>query len=196
MSRTLIKTDTAGWYEDPANPDKKVRKQNGDKIVTRAEYDQILLDAEDQPEQTHGDVLPGGTDPEPTDDAEAKRQQMVKDAAAQVGTRLTSGKIVVGQTIEIRCAWVDPDKRTPEQEAIFDAGFAGVQKGKAYEAVKDAAGGKRSAFPDGTPRTIKVQDAFQVRFAVENQKKWRAELRRKKNKARRESARAAAKGGS
>lgn len=38
-SRTLIKTKTAGWYEDPASPGSKVRKQEGDKIVSRSEWE-------------------------------------------------------------------------------------------------------------------------------------------------------------
>lgn len=40
MSRTLLKTDTPGWYVDPNNPDKKTRAKPEDKIVSRTEWEQ------------------------------------------------------------------------------------------------------------------------------------------------------------
>lgn len=36
--RTIIKTKTAGWYEDPATG-KKTRKQDGDQILTKQEWE-------------------------------------------------------------------------------------------------------------------------------------------------------------
>lgn len=166
-TRTLIQTDTPGWFIDPDSPDKKTRKSPGDTIVSRAEYEKML----EAPKR--GDR---------TDAAQTDEREPVTTTA------LSTGKVVTGQTVEIRCAWVDPDKRTDEQKAIFD----GDPKEITYDAVKAAANGKRSAFPDGTVRRIKPQDAFQVRFCPDNQTKWRAELRRRKAKARREAARAAA----
>lgn len=160
--RTLVETGTAGWFEDPTQPGKKVRKNNGDKVVSRAEYDKIAK-------------------------GETVESKPVK------ATTLTTGKRVTGATVTVQCAWVDPDKRTPAQQKLFESNFAGLKKGEtAYDAVKDAAGGKRSALPDGSKREIKIQDVFQVRFSPENQKKWRAELRRRKNKTRRDAARKAA----
>lgn len=172
--RTIIKTSTAGWYEDPVTG-KKTRKQDGDNVMSRAEYDQMVLDA----------------DPSRTDAPAAKPESNGKPQAPVAA--LPTGKVAVGETIDRRCAWVDPDKRTDAQEKLFASNFKGVDAKDTYDRVKDAAGGKRSAMPDGTTRRIKVQDSFQVRFSPENQRKWRAELRRRKNKARREAARKAAK---
>lgn len=198
-ARTIIKTETPGWYEDPATG-KKTRKSDGDRVMTRAEYDQMVLDQE--PAITP-EAMREATEQTMREQARDKAvEQAAKDVGGKVTTdrtptakpeatpvTLTSGKVVFGATVEIRCAWVDPDKRTPAQEKLF----AGDPRKITYEAVKAAADGKRSAMPDGSKRVIKKQDAFQVRFSVENQAKWRAELRRRKNKARREAARKAAK---
>lgn len=198
--RIIIETTTSGWYEDPEQPGKKVRKQNGDRVMSRAEYDQLVLDREDSKE-TPVSKAPTAEQVAETQATTAAANKATRKAAAQaakpepVKTTLTSGKEAVGKTIEIRCAWVDPEKRTEAQQELFNSGFAGVEPGKAYEAVKEAAGNKRSAFPDGSKRTIKVQDAFQVRFSPDNQKRWRNELRRRKTaarKAEREAAKAAA----
>lgn len=189
-TRTIIQTDTPGWFLDPAT-DKKTRKQDGDTVMTRAEYDQMLLDNEDKPAADVTDTPAEAPVEAPTTEATkpASRKPTAK-ADAEV-TALTSGKVAVGKTLKIRCAWVDPEKRTPEQAVLFNTGFAGVEKGKTYEAVKAAAGNKRSAFPDGSDRVIKVQDAFQVRFSPDNQKLWRNELRRRNNAAKREAVKAA-----
>ena len=110
---------------------------------------------------------------------------------------LTSGAVVTGKTVTIRCAWVDPERRTKAQQKLFETNFAGVEPGKGYEAMVKAAGNgkdKDKALPDGSERTIKVQDAFQVRFSTENQKRHRNEQRRRKareRRAAREAARAA-----
>jgi hypothetical protein len=182
MPRTIIKTDTAGWYIDPTANDKKVRKQDGDIIVTRGEYDQMVLDAEDGKGEAPNAVTNGNA-------SEAARKQTVKDAAAAAPVMLTSGRLSKGATATIRCAWVDPDKRTPEQQKLFAKGAKAIT----YEKVLAAADGKASAKPDGREVVIQVQDAFQVRFHPENQRKHRAELRRIKNKKRRDAARKAAK---
>lgn len=178
-ARTIIKTETAGWFEDPATG-KKTRKQDGDNIVTRAEYEQTLLDAD--PAQKAADNGGQAT--------EAKPAPAPATDAEQV--ELTSGKSTTGKVLKIKCAWVEPDKRTEAQEKLFASNFKGVKSADTYDRVKAAAGGKRSAMPDGRVRVIKPQDAFQARFHPENQQKWRAELRRRKNKARAETARRAA----
>lgn len=177
-TRTIIKTDTAGWFEDPTTG-KKTRKQDGDRVMTRAEYEQHVLDQD-----------PAQAQPEQQEQPEAKADTNGGKAATPPAeeVELTTGKTATGKTLVIQCAWVDPDKRTPEQVKLFEGDPSKIT----YEAVKQAAGGKRSAFPDGTKRTIKPQDAFQVRFSPANQQKWRAELRRRKTKARREAARKAA----
>lgn len=185
--RIIIKTDTAGWFIDPTNGDKKVRKQDGDKIVTRAEYEQMLLDAEDQPRED--DPVADATATKPNADERAKE---LRENPPQVEVELTSGKKAVGNTVTIKCAWVDPDKRTAKQQKLFAKFAAGDRKALTYEKVRDAADGPDS-MPDGRERVIKPQDAFQVRFHSDNQPKWRAELRRAKNKAKREAARKAAK---
>lgn len=192
-ARIIVKTETAGWYEDPATG-KKTRKQDGDRIMTSAEYAQLILDAE--PAREVATDQEKNMDEAATVEAEVTTDDAPKQTAQRPPTAkpdaeivtLTTGKRVTGKTIEIRCAWVDPDKRTPEQVALFE----GDPRQISYDSVKTAAGTKRSAFPDGTKRTIKKQDAFQVRFSPENQIKWRAELKRRKTKARREAARAAA----
>lgn len=152
-----------------------------------------------------GEVVPGDTPEERT----ANHVAAVKAAATKPAAKpaaapkppaekvtLTSGKVVTGKTVRIRCAWVEPDKRTKAQEKIFATNFKDVEPGKGYEAMVKAAGnGKNAAdaMPDGSEREIKVQDAFQVRFTVENQKKHRNALRRTKTaaaKAAREAAKA------
>lgn len=191
-ARIIVKTETAGWYEDPATG-KKTRKQDGDRIMTSAEYSQLILDAEPArvatDQEKNMDDAPAEAEATTTEDQPKQTAQRPPTAKpdAEVIT-LTTGKRVTGKTIEIRCAWVDPDKRTPEQVALFEGDPRQIN----YDSVKAAAGNKRSAFPDGSKRTIKKQDAFQVRFSPENQIKWRAELKRRKTKARREAARAAA----
>lgn len=180
--RTIIKTDTAGWFEDPTTG-KKTRKKDGDVVMTGAEYAQTLLDADpsktapaEQPEQPEAKAATNGG--------------KAKDPQPEV--TLTTGKVTTGATLTRKCAWVDPDKRTDAQAKLFDANFKGVKPEDTYDKVKAAAGGKRSALPDGTVRVLKPQDAFQVRFCPENQQKWRAELRRRKNRQRAAKARKAA----
>lgn len=187
MPRTIIKTETPGWYLD-SETDKKIRKKDGDIILTEEEYAQSLIGG--QP--TEASSAPTEKQVE---EAKAKKEasaQKIRDAAksAQAETAtLTTGKQVVGKTVVIKCAWVAPELRTPAQQEIFD----GPIKDLTYDAVKKAAGGKRSAFPDGTERTIKVQDAFQVKFSPENQKAHRNERRRKNTAARRAEREAAKK---
>lgn len=139
-----------------------------------------------------------GTDA--TDEAKKTTKPAAKPAAAPKPpaekVTLTSGKAVTGKTMKIRCAWVEPDKRTKKQQELFDTNFAGVERGKSYEAMVKAAGNgakKDEHMPDGTERLIKVQDAFQVRFTPENQRKHRNALRRANTaaaKAKREAAKA------
>lgn len=176
--RTIIKTETPGWFIDPTNGDKKVRKQEGDNILTRTEYDKALSD----------DTTPVDSSPKAT--TERMKAAIKADKPEVQTTILSSGKAVTGKTTTIKCAWVDPDNRTDEQVKLFDKGDPKVLT---FDAVKKAAGTSRKAQPDGTERIIKVQDAFQVRFCIENQSKWHAELRRRKARIRREKARKAAK---
>lgn len=197
-ARTIIKTDVAGWFDDPVSG-KKTRKQDGDRVVTRAEYEQMLIDAETAAEKTalqnKESTVATTETPAEAPVAEAtdkpKAEKPVKEPAPEV--TLTSGKVVTGSTVTIRCAWVDPDKRTKAQERLFAKYAAGDRKAFTYEKVLAAAGDDKDAQPDGRERVIKKQDAFQARFHPDNQGKWRAELRRHKNKARREAARKAAK---
>lgn len=174
--RTIIKTDAAGWFEDPATG-KKTRKKDGDVIMTGEQYAQTLLDADPSKtapvEQPEDKAATNGSNPQPQ-------------------VTLTTGKVTTGATLTRKCAWVDPDKRTDAQAKLFDANFKGIKPEDTYDKVKAAAGGKRSAMPDGTVRVLKPQDAFQVRFCPENQQKWRAELRRRKNRQRATKARRAA----
>lgn len=192
MSRTLVKTTTAGWYIDADDPDgNRVRKADGDRIITRDEFDAAK------------DATPGEAPAAPSAEAveeqvaetQAKNAQTRKDAAkaAPQTTTLTSGKVATGATVTIRDAWVDPEARTKAQAKLFENGFEGVEKGKTYEAVVKAANKKAEAMPSGEERVIKKQDAFQVRFSPDNQKKWRNELRRRSNAAKRAARQAAAK---
>lgn len=154
--RTLIKTETPGWFVDPATG-KKTRKQPGDNLLTRDEYEATLEQAK----------------PKPKAAAEPKQT-----------TKLSSGKTATSATTVVRCAWVDPENRTAAQQKLFDAG----DKDKlTYDAVKKAAGASQAAQPDGREIVVKAQDAFQVRFSAENQRKWRNEQRRRLNAARRQA---------
>lgn len=198
--RILVETGTPGWYENPTNPGKKVRRTDADQVMSDEQYRQYTINQRDEQSVTQAEKPAD----QPENGNEAAQQQQAETQAANAATReaaakaapqtttLTSGKVATGATMKIRCAWVDADKRTDAQKALFDANFKGVERGKSYEAVKDAAGSKRSAFPDGTDRTIKVQDGFQVRFKPENQRKWRNELRRRKTLARRAQREASA----
>ena len=62
--RTLIKTATPGWFIDPAQEGKKVRKRDGDTIVTQQEFDAKASANGDKPEAevnvlTSGKVVRG-----------------------------------------------------------------------------------------------------------------------------------------
>lgn len=197
QTRTIIKTDVAGWFDDPQTG-KKTRRIDGDQVVTRAEYDQMLIDAETATEQANlqtkenTDVATTEAPPARAHDADKPaKEKPAKEPAPEV--TLTSGKVVTGSTVTIKCAWVDPENRTKAQEKLFAKYAAGDRKAFTYDKVLAAAGDDAKAKPDGRERTIKKQDAFQARFHPDNQDKWRAELRRIKNKARREAARKAAK---
>jgi hypothetical protein len=172
------------------------RFQIGRRIVTASTITNVVeADAASAPEAPAQDPVRAQVEGA----AQATRERQAAEAVAKPPAEkvtLTSGKEATGKTLTIRCAWVDPDKRTAAQQKLFDTGFAGVEPGKAYEAMVKAAGKgakAEAAMPDGTERMIKVQDAFQVRFSVENQKRHRNELRRRKataKKAAREAAKA------
>lgn len=189
--RTIIKTDVAGWFDDPVSG-KKTRKQDGDQIVDRATYNKMLVDAESTPIHRIKESPVETIDTLVAEQVDAKpaKEKPVKAPAPEV--TLTSGKVVSGTTVTIQCAWVDPDKRTKAQEKLFAKYAGGDRKAFTYEKVLAAAGDDATAKPDGRERVIKKQDAFQARFHPDNQDKWRAELRRHKNKIRREAARKAA----
>jgi hypothetical protein len=112
MGRTLLKTDTPGWYVDPDNPDKKTRAKPDDKVVSRSEWEQAKKNA-------------------------------AKTIDAMV---LDTGKVAVGPTTTIKC--VDCGKE----------------------------------------RTVKVQDAFQVKRCVEHQKEHRLAKRRERNARKRKAS--------
>lgn len=186
MTRTLISTDTPGWFVDPANPDKKVRKQDGDTIVAPENHETPAAATAVQEQQEdierHNAMI----------DAETKRQERheqdvkVRDDAIAKGKELvtlSTGKKMKTKTVEIRCAWVDEDKRTPAQKQLF----SGPKSAITYDAVKDAAGGTKAALPTGEKRTIAAQDQFQVRFSPENQEKWRREQRRRNYKSKKKA---------
>jgi hypothetical protein len=164
--RTLIKTTSAGWFIDADDLDgKRVRKGEGDNVITREEFEAAKA-------------------------APAAAAPKADKPEVQVKT-LTSGKVAIGKTATIRCAWVDADKRTPAQQKLFDELPPAP---KMYELMVKAAGGKAEAMPSGEEREIKVQDLFQVRFSTANAEKWRNELRRRSNakkRAEREAALAA-----
>ena len=156
MPRTIEKTKTPGWFLDLATG-KKIRKQVGDIVV--------------EPGASNGN----GKTPEQL------RDGAIAVAKDQPLTTLTTGKTGRGKTTTIRCAWVDIANRTEKQRKLFEGDPAKIT----YDNVVKAAGDTQSAMPDGRSRVIKVQDAFQVRFHPDNQKKWRSELLRRKNRTRR-----------
>lgn len=187
--RTLVKTTTAGWFIDAADPDgNRVRKTAADTIITREEYDAMKAlqngGAQMSPADTETIAEPAQITQDAASNAEATQARNAEhraNAAAVAPVTLTSGKQSVGPTIEIKCAWVDPENRTAKQQKLFEGPTSAIT----YEKVVSAAGGDAKAMPTGEARTIKVQDQFQVRFSVENQKKHRNELRRRKTARRR-----------
>jgi hypothetical protein len=192
-TRTLVETDARGWYIDADNPEgSKVRKGNGDRVITRADYDALIA----------AGVTPHADEPVQDGNQAAKDKQATtqaanattrKDAAAAVKPThvLTSGAKAVGDVVTIQCAWVDPDKRTKKQQKLFETGASALS----FDAVTKAgatAADAADAAPCGNERVIKPQDAFQVRFCPDHQAQWRNELRRRGNQ-RRKAAREAAK---
>lgn len=169
MSRTIVKTETPGWFQDPATG-KKTRKKDGDTILTLDEFKAL------------------SEKPAKTKTVAELREGAIEAGKDQPLVTLTTGKTGRGKMTTIRCAWVDVANRTPAQKTLFEGDPSKIT----YDNVVKAAGTTKSAMPDGRERVIKVQDAFQVRFYPENQKKWRSELLRRKNRARREAAKAAA----
>jgi hypothetical protein len=184
MPRTIIKTNANGWFLDAADPDgNRVRKQEGDVVLTREQFEALK----------NGDtsVLPNTGNAAVTPEQEAERQETVKNGAAASKpakpaktpaprSTLSSGKEAVGKTATIKCAWVDPDKRTPAQQKLF----AGPTREITYDKVTKAAKGDQNAMPCGAERTIKVQDVFQVRFCTEHTDARRNEMRRLTNQKR------------
>lgn len=192
QGRTLVKTTAVGWYIDANDPDgKRVRKTEGDTIVTQDEYEGMKalvadghLTKDDLPEGPNADSADTTTKAR---DTEKRNGEHRTNAAAAAPTTLTSGKQAVGPTVEIQCAWVDPENRTKAQQKLFEGPTSAIT----YEKVVKAAGGDEKAMPSGEKRVIKKQDQFQVRFSVENQKKHRNELRRRKTGRRRAEREAA-----
>lgn len=176
-TRTLIKTDTAGWFEDPAQPEKKVRKTNGDQVLTREEFDALHLATQAPSEGTRWDDIR----------EKAKAEVAADSKVPGPVVTLSSGKTTTGATATIQCAWVDPDQRMPAQQKLFD----GPIRELTHAAVKKAARGKESAMPCGEERTIKKQDLFQTRFCIAHQKTHRAKIRLRKNADRRARVKAA-----
>lgn len=181
--RTLVKTQSAGWYKDLADPDgPNVRKKDGDTILG------------DQPTNGASAEAPApAAETETETDAERKArlkkigQDANGDKPEPVKTELSSGKVAIGRTVTIKCAWVDPDNRTKAQQRLF----AGPTKTITYDKVVKAAGDDQAAQPCGTERVIKAQDEFQVRFCPAHTKLRRNELRRIQNAARAQTAKAA-----
>jgi hypothetical protein len=179
-TRTIVKTTTPGWYIDVDDPDgKRVRKAEGDNVITRDEYWLMKnpAPAESKSLAELAEVVNHSTPDQAPDAREAQRQATVEAAAdANNTTQLSSGKLATGPTVTIKCAWVDPVDRTPAQQRLFE----GPVRDITYDGMVQAAGGDPKAMPDGTERVIKKQDQFQVRFTPENQRKHRNELKRRK----------------
>jgi hypothetical protein len=189
-ARTLIKTTTTGWFLDAEDLDgKRVRKTDEDTILTREEFD-ALRNGKAPENAEQAAAKQAGTQ---AANAKTRKAAAAKDKPEPVVTTLTSGKVVTGETVEVRDAWVEPANRTKAQAKLFDSGFEGVPAQKTYDKVVAAAKGDKAALPSGAVRVVKKQDAFQVRFSVENQHKHRNELRRKKNAAKRAARKAAEK---
>lgn len=178
QSRTLVKTSTTGWFIDAADPDgKRVRKTDDDRIISRDEFEALK----------RGEEL--GQDTSMAQATAAMRENAKENAVADNASKpkpapqkgkTTTGKEIVGATTEIRCAWVDPDKRNQRQTKLFKDYFLGKlpKPGQFnYDKVL-AAAGDDGGKPDGRKRVIKKQDAFQVRFHPDNVGKARNERRR------------------
>lgn len=175
MSRTLVKTATAGWYIDAADPDGgKVRKLDGDQVITQAEFDQRQLDAEDAGTNGNAPLL--------AEDSEAVTARAVAEPTPQDTTVADTGKLLVGKTTVVACRWVPLENQGKQVKKLY----AKDQRQVTLEQVQKAAG----VTPCGHERIIKVQDAFQAKFCVQHQDENRKAIRREKARAKRKAAKA------
>lgn len=84
-TRTLVKTTTAGWFIDTADPDgKRVRKQDGDEVISLEEFEARK-----------------------SGESKAEKPQRDKDAPPVVTAE--TGKSLVGKTTVIKCNYKDPE---------------------------------------------------------------------------------------
>lgn len=157
---TLIKTDTAGWYDNPETG-KKARKQDGDTVVDRATYQRMQ-------EQTG--TSDNGGDPAPT--ASSESVVMVK---LDTGTEVPES-----QTVVIRCSYIEDGNKDAKPYDTIKVGDKTIRGLSAAEKEKAC----------GQERRIKKQDQFQVRFCTEHQKEHRKRIRREKLRRKRAAARA------
>lgn len=191
-NRTIVKTTTPGWYMLADDTDAaRVRKQDGDTVLTLDEFEALKNGTPADAEQAATKQAANQAANAQTRKAAAAKAK--GEQAEKPVTTLTSGKVVTGETVTIKDAYVAPENRTKAQQKMFESGFEGIPAPETHKKVVAAARGEQKAMPSGEERVIKKQDSFQVRFTVENQKKHRNALRRSKTaaaKAAREAAKA------
>lgn len=190
QSRILVSTAVSGWYLDPTDPGKKHRKKDGDVLMSPAEYkahvdaEQAKIDAEDAPVRDQAfaeqEAAVTGKSPVLQSERDAKRKAADKKVIAKMNDSAQDEP----RLVEIKDCWVPIDLRTPAQQKLF----AGSKRDLSYEKIVKAAGKDQKAMPSGESRMVKPQDAFQVRFTVENQKLYAAEQRRNRARAKSQKA--------
>ena len=93
MTRTLIMTETPGWYTDPEQLDKKTRVKPGDIVVTREEWEAAKKTA----------------------DVASTRITPFGDHQVRV---LDTGKVAVGPTKKIKCVDCGKEREIKVQDAF------------------------------------------------------------------------------
>lgn len=105
MSRTLVKTTTAGWFIDAADPDgQRVRKSDGDTVISLAEFQKQR--AEQAGGEPSGEATPAAketADKKPAAKAAAKPAKEKAEKEPLPTTVAETGKTLVGKTIVIKC---------------------------------------------------------------------------------------------
>lgn len=101
-SRTLIKTTNAGWYIDASNPDgPRVRKQDGDTIITREEYEARQSQTPSQQRAAH--AAKGAH--------QRKAERKAAEPTDQPEVKSETGKILRGPTTSIHCQYKGEDTK-------------------------------------------------------------------------------------
>lgn len=93
MARTIVETDTKGWYFDPETQ-KKTRKQDDDEVLTQEQFTSQMLGNGSSPASTQSMQV------DAAQHAEAKAQG---NGEPETATVADTGKVLRGKTEIVRC---------------------------------------------------------------------------------------------